>query len=238
MDILYYKSIPNTNTKLLELSKKNAKSWTALWTANQTKGRGYSGNKWNAEPNQNIALSLLIVSELNYDELIYFNQWISNSVASVLKRICNQVYVKWPNDLIIADKKVCGILIETRKRGNEMFIVTGIGLNVNQTNFENTPKASSLRLLTDQEYDLKVILSEILTEFKSTYYQIENKDWIKISEIYESALFKKDELGVFKENNLIFEAIIQGVSPKGELILKMRDGQIRYFAHKAVELLY
>ena len=85
MEIYHFESVPSTNLKLMELSKKNAKSWTAISTFNQTAGKGYSGNQWISESGKNLALSVLIVNELSYSDLIYFNQWLCNSVAEYLK---------------------------------------------------------------------------------------------------------------------------------------------------------
>ena len=238
MEILYYESISNTNYALMELSKKSAKSWTALWTSNQTEGRGYAGNSWLAEPGKNIGLSLLIINELSYMELVFFNQWISNAVAEVLKKYTPEVFVKWPNDIIVSNKKVCGILIETRKSAGKLFIVSGIGLNVNQIDFDNFPKASSLGLITGQTYDLNQMTTDILTVLQENYALIENKCWQEISEKYESQLFKKDELCEFKTEQDFFRADIRGVSNQGELIVEMEDGGLKHFAHKSIELLY
>src|SRR5690606_41820203 len=126
MEIQYYPSIPSTNTAALEMSKKGAKSWTVLWTTEQTQGRGYAGNKWLSQKGENMAFSVLIINNLNYDELIFFNQWVSNTVCEFLQGLSKEVYVKWPNDIVIGNKKVCGILIETYKTDNQMHIVTGV----------------------------------------------------------------------------------------------------------------
>lgn len=238
MFVQYFDSIPNTNSLLMELSKKSAKSWTAVWTAEQTEGRGYTGNRWLSEPGKNIALSLLIINELSYRELVYFNQWIANVVAGVLEQYTDEVFVKWPNDIIILNKKVCGILIETRKFGDKLFIISGIGLNVNQHNFERFPKAGSLSLKTGQTYDLNRIVSDILTALEENYSLIEHKEWQKIRDHYVAHLFQRNELSAFKCEDEIFNAFIKGVSEEGELIVEMENGAVRHFAHKAVELLY
>ncbi|MDD3459542.1 MAG: biotin--[acetyl-CoA-carboxylase] ligase [Weeksellaceae bacterium] len=238
MEILYYKSLANTNTTLLELSKKNAKHLTALWTDNQSEGRGYAGNKWMGRAGENIALSLLTVSDLGYNELVYFNQWISVVVADILKAHTPEIYVKWPNDIIADDNKLCGILIETRRSDNLLYVVSGIGINVNQVHFENQPKAVSLSMLTGQKFDLKKMVSDILAGLVDRYSQIENKDWHNISKAYVDRLYKKNEICSFKSAHGLFEASIEGVSSEGELILKTSDGIERKFVHKSIEMLY
>lgn len=238
MEIIRYKSAESTNSLLLELSKKSAKSWTVIWTSNQTAGKGYAGNEWILEKDKNIALSLLIKCDLAYEELIYFNQWVCNAVAKALADYSDQVFVKWPNDIIIDNKKVSGILIETHKSDGQLNIVVGIGLNVNQINFKNFPKAGSMATQIGKEFDLDVILSALLTELEHSYDWIENKEWDSISKNYHSKLFRIGEWSDFKESNGEFKGIIQGVNRFGQLEVKLEDGEVKRFAHKGIEMFY
>lgn len=238
MEIFHFDSLPSTNSKLLELSKKNAKSWTVVSTFEQTAGKGYSGNQWTSEPNKNIAVSVLIKSELNYSELIYFNQWLCNTVAEYLKRFSDEVYVKWPNDIIIHNKKVCGILIETHRSESQLNIISGIGINVNQTNFKLLPKAGSLSTQSGQQFDLEEILSDLLTELVSSYRQIENREWENIFSNYNQNLFRLNQASEFMIKEEEFEAIIRGVDESGQLILENAAGELMKYPHKSIELIY
>lgn len=238
MEIYHFESLPSTNSKLLELSKKNAKSWTVVSTFEQTAGKGYSGNQWTSEPNKNIAVSVLIKSELNYSELIYFNQWLCNTVAEYLKRFSDEVYVKWPNDIIIHNKKVCGILIETHRSESQLNIISGIGINVNQTNFKLLPKAGSLSTQSGQQFDLEEILSDLLTELVSSYRQIENREWENIFSNYNQNLFRLNQASEFMIKEEEFEAIIRGVDESGQLILENAAGELMKYPHKSIELIY
>lgn len=238
MEILHYDSLSSTNAVLLEMSKKSAKSWTVVWTADQTQGKGYAGNQWNSEKNKNLAVSLLIVSDLNYNSLIYFNQWVCNCVCEFLNKYSDEVYVKWPNDIIIKNKKVCGILIETHKSDNQLNIIIGIGLNINQTNFENLPKAGSLSTQTEQNYVIEEILSGLLTKLENEYGQIENQNWKSIIANYNSKLFRKGKISVFKKENELLNGIIQKVDELGLLKVKLENNEIKSFKHKEIELMY
>lgn len=238
MEIYHFESLPSTNSKLLELSKKNAKSWTVVSTFEQTAGKGYSGNQWTSEPNKNIAVSVLIKSELNYSELIYFNQWLCNTVAEYLKRFSDEVYVKWPNDIIIHNKKVCGILIQTHRSESQLNIISGIGINVNQTNFKLLPKAGSLSTQSGQQFDLEEILSDLLTELVSSYRQIENREWENIFSNYNQNLFRLNQASEFMIKEEEFEAIIRGVDESGQLILENAAGELMKYPHKSIELIY
>ena len=237
MEIHRYESLSSTNSELFELSKKNAKSWTVIWTSHQTEGKGYSGNTWISEPGKNIAVSVLIKSDLNYAELIYFNQWVCNVISDFLSTYTDEVSVKWPNDIIIKNKKVCGVLIETHKIDNQINIITGIGLNVNQTNFDLLPKAGSLATQTQEKYQLEEILSGLLTELEKSYYLVENKDWKTISLDYNKHLFLLNQTSEFIRNGELIGGIIRGVNDEGQLEIEINQ-KIHHFKHKEIELKY
>ncbi|MFV0305647.1 MAG: biotin--[acetyl-CoA-carboxylase] ligase [Moheibacter sp.] len=238
MDVIRYNSISSTNSILLELSKKDAKSWTVVWTSNQIQGRGYAGNEWKSEKDKNIAVSILIKSELTYESLIFYNQWVCNQVHHYLAQFSDEVFVKWPNDILIKKKKVCGILIETYKTDNKLFIITGVGLNVNQSDFEKLPKAGSLLTQTGQKYKLEEILSGLLTELERNYTEIENCQFEKISDEYNKYLFHRNKISVFEREGERFNGIIQSVNEKGQLVVKMENDELYSFNHKEIILYF
>ncbi|MET3732105.1 biotin--[acetyl-CoA-carboxylase] ligase [Moheibacter stercoris] len=238
MEIHKFDTIPSTNSALMDFSKKNAKSWTVFWTSNQTNGRGYSGNHWESNQDQNLAVSVLIKTELTYQELIYFNQWISNVVRKVISSYVPSAFVKWPNDIIAETKKVSGILVETYKHENQMNIVVGVGINVNQTHFGELSKAGSLASITGKNYDIEEILSDFLTEMQASFVQIEQKQWEYIQNTYLTHLFRKDVPSEFLKNQEIFSGIIRGVDSSGLLLVELSNRELKTFQHKEVELIY
>lgn len=238
MEIHKFESIPSTNSALIEFSKKNAKSWTVFWTTNQTDGRGYSGNQWLVQSGQNLAVSVLIKSELAYNELIFFNQWVSNCLQSCLSSHLDQVFVKWPNDIIAQEKKICGVLIETHKVGNELNMIIGMGININQMNFDGISKAGSMASLTHKNFNIEEILSELLTELESKYHQIEQKQWDNILTTYNLNLFRKNIISHFRSNNEDWKGIILEADNNGLLLIQLENGSIKKFQHKEVELIY
>lgn len=238
MEIYYFESVPNTNTALLDLSKKGAKSWTVCWTTDQTQGRGYAGNEWKTEEGKNIAVSFLINRELSYKELICFNQWVCNTICRYLSEFSDEVFAKWPNDVIIRNKKVCGILIETYKSENQLSIVVGIGLNINQNNYSGLPKAGSLFTQTGKEYNIEEILSGLLTEMESSFKQIENKEWKTINLTYNHNLFRLSQVSTFLKDHREFKGIIRGVDEHGRLAVEDHLGRVHFYQHKEIELKY
>lgn len=238
MEIHKFDTIPSTNSALMDFSKKDAKSWTVFWTSNQTNGRGYSGNHWESNKDQNLAVSVLIKTELTYQELIYFNQWISNVVRKVISSYVPSTFVKWPNDIIAETKKVSGILVETYKHENQMNIVVGVGINVNQTHFGELSKAGSLASITGKNYDIEEILSDFLTEMQASFVQIEQKQWDKIHSDYLDYLFRKDRTSEFHIDNEFFNGIIRGVDSNGLLMVELENSEVRSYYHKQIELIY
>ena len=169
MDLIIFDTLPNTNEFLMEMSKKDANSWTVIYAKNQTKGKGYAGNEWKVIVGENLTFSFLLKTAYSFQELIYFNQWISNTICSFLKQFSANVKVKWPNDIILNNKKVCGILIENHRTNGVMNSVIGIGINVNQTDFNHLPKAISLNIATDKKYDIEEILTDLMRGFEKEF---------------------------------------------------------------------
>ena len=239
MKIFRYNTLSSTNSELMELSKKNAKSWTVVWTSHQTQGKGYAGNSWEIEKDKNIAVSVLIKTDLDYAELIYFNFWVSNVLWKFLKGFSDNVSVKWPNDIVLENKKVCGVLIETHKVGNELNIVVGMGLNVNQKDFESLPKAGSMASELHREFDVEEILSGLLTEMRNSFIQIENKNWKEIQLLYNQNLFRRNQISTFMKDQKEFKGIILGVDERGFLEVENLALQKKIlYQHKEIELKY
>lgn len=237
MNIITFESLTSTNDYLMDLSKKNANSWTVIHAINQTNGKGYAGNRWEVNPNQNLTFSLLIKSDLNYQDLIYLNQWVANCIYTSLSQLQSNVSIKWPNDIILNNKKVCGVLIESYRKSEIMHSIIGIGINVNQCDFNHLTKATSLKNESHFDYDIMTIMSDLLQTFEKDYHYIENRNWNQISEFYNSKLFRKDRISQFRINNNLVEGIIRKTTNQGSLIVEI-DGVEKEFLHKQIELIF
>ncbi|GEM52138.1 biotin--[acetyl-CoA-carboxylase] ligase [Empedobacter brevis] len=237
MYLISFDSLPNTNEFLVELSKKDANSWTVIHAKNQTKGKGYAGNEWKVTAGENLTFSFLLKTDYSFQELIYFNEWISNVICLFLKQFHSKSNVKWPNDIILNDKKVCGILIENHRSNGRMNSVIGIGMNVNQTDFNQLPKATSIRKVTDKEYDIEEILAGLMHLFEAEYSILEQKDFNQIHQTYLDNLFRKDENSTFILNGEETNGIIRDVNEAGNLLIEINQ-ELREFKHKEIELLF
>jgi BirA family biotin operon repressor/biotin-[acetyl-CoA-carboxylase] ligase len=152
----------------------------------------------------------------------------------------SKLSIKWPNDILSEDKKICGILIENvikqQSLGNT---IIGVGLNVNQTEFINLPKASSLKLITGNVYDLEEVLYEVIKSLKYYFGILKRADYEGIKTAYEAYLFRKNKPSTFKDNKgLIFSGYIKSVTLSGNLQVLLEDEIIKEFDLKEVALMY
>jgi len=241
MNIIKLNAIDSTNNFLKELSAtQTLDNFTTVVTENQLKGKGQRGATWSSEDGKNLTFSTFINhTSASTNELFAFNIVASIAIVEVLKKHqLSQLHIKWPNDILSENKKICGILIEnTIKSDGSMYSIIGIGLNVNQMAFENLPKASSMAILKNTIFDKEVLLNEVLTSLKQHYNQLQHSDllWKK----YHSYLYKKGTPVAFEDTSKKqFMGIIQGVSSFGKLIVLLEDDIINEYDIKEIQMLY
>ena len=165
---------------------------SVISTYNQTAGRGQRGNSWLSEPHANLTFSIVAKNGFNIKpaDQIVINEMISLAIIDFLSCHGIDARIKWPNDIYVADKKICGILIEHVVRGNSIvYSIIGVGLNVNQKNFDSSLyNPTSILLETGEEqHSLPSLLEELLTIF-NRYLEIYDRD--EIGSLYHSKLRK------------------------------------------------
>lgn len=243
MYIIKLNAIDSTNTYLKEMAAVNLpKNYTVVVAESQTNGRGQMGTFWEAETGKNLTASVFKkLPHFKIEEQFYISMVVSLAICKALKTLkIAQLRIKWPNDILSADKKICGILIENVIKNNKLQgTIIGFGLNVNQKYFDSLPKASSMSLLTGVIYNKDEVLSKVLKQIQSYFELLENKKLDKIKEEYENLLFRKDKPSTFKtSDNVIFSGIIKGVSESGMLNVWTEDEIIKTFDLKDITLLY
>lgn len=168
MRIIRIDSVNSTNTYAKEIANE-IKEDAVIITKKQTNGYGTNNRKWYSDENS-IICSFLIKNKKNTIPLDYSFK-IAVIVSKVINEICNvNSYIKEPNDVYLNNKKLGGILIETRYLSNKLdYVIIGIGLNINQESLQNEIKdiATSLSIETQKKYDKEEIISELIKEFES-----------------------------------------------------------------------
>ena len=243
MNIIKLDAINSTNDYLKTLIQRRfVENFTIIIAENQTNGRGQMGSEWSVEQGKNLTFSVLVkdlLLEINH--IFHLNVAVAVSVVDALSFLeIKDLTIKWPNDIMAEGKKIGGILIENSiKSDGEIFSIVGIGLNVNQKNFEYLPKASSISILKDREFDKHEILATILQNLGRNISLIMNKNTAPIWEKYHTVLYKKNVPMPFENaQGQKFMGIIQNVNQEGKLLIKLEDDSINQFDIRQIKMLY
>ena len=225
---MYVARTNSTNTLLKELLARG--EWPNdekfIYAGYQTAGRGQTGNGWESEEGKNLLCSIPLPPAKN----IYFLN-IAVSVA-IIRLLNEQLTIKWPNDIYWRDKKLAGILLENAIIGSEvMYVIAGIGLNVNQEEFvSDAPNPVSLKQITGKEYDLDQLMKDLYKAVNTVLNESEDVIWSE----YKSHLYRRDGFWPFEDINGGFEARIVDVLPSGEIVLENQQGTKRIYHFKQV----
>jgi BirA family biotin operon repressor/biotin-[acetyl-CoA-carboxylase] ligase len=242
MKLIKLDAIDSTNEFLKGLSnRQELDNFTVVVAEKQTKGKGQMGAVWDSEEGKNLIVSVFIKDPLlNIKQIYNLNIAIATAVVDALE-IYNipEVHIKWPNDIMSYNFKIGGILIENSlKSDGGVSSVVGLGLNINQTNFDNLPKASSLAAICGTYFDKNQLLVSIIEKMKQNIAEIESESEVLWSK-YTNRLFKKGIPMPFKDQyNMNFMGIIQGVSAYGKLQLLLEDDSIVEYSIKEIQMLY
>lgn len=206
-------------------------------TENQTAGKGQRGNVWSAEKGMNLTFSLVVYPKfIPAKDQFLLSQAVSLSLYDFIRTLqIGHVNVKWPNDIMINGKKVCGILIENQLVGSTIELsVIGIGLNVNQTVLP-VPTATSLKNIGGFDFPLNEVLEEVCHCMEVRYQQLRNNLWTDLREDYHQALYWRGEQHTFFSKGQNFSGIIRGTDEHGRLQVEVNN-DLRHFDVK--EILY
>jgi BirA family biotin operon repressor/biotin-[acetyl-CoA-carboxylase] ligase len=177
---------------------------------------------------------------LEINEIFNLNIGVSLAVIAALKKNnIPDLSIKWPNDILSANKKIGGILIENSiKSDGTILSIVGLGLNVNQTNFEGLPKASSLAVVTGKELDKEELLLEIITNLEVNVAESKQNS-ASLRQQFVDLLYKKGiPMPFTNQKEEKFMGIIQGISLVGRLLVLLEDDSVAEFDIKEIQMLY
>ena len=194
----------------------------AWFTHEQTAGKGQRGKGWETEPRKNIAMSLVLQPEsLHAKQQFYLSAAIALACFEFFSGYAgDETKIKWPNDLFWRDRKAGGVLIENVFHGKKWkWAIAGIGININQTNFDKSIKAPvSLKQITGKEFDTVVLAKELYALLIKKISGLNAKSADKILEDYNQHLYKLNKNVTLKKDEISFETVIKAVSPEGRLL--------------------
>ena len=203
--------------------------------AYQTAGKGCGSNSWESERGKNLTFSMLIHPEnIPANEQFRITEITSVAMCETLKRYgCKEVSIKWPNDIYVGDKKICGMLIENRLQGSTIKdSIIGIGLNVNQREFlSDAPNPVSLHQLLGHETDREALLKTFLDAFDNAYNSKTT------CSTYKEMLYRKGKHCLYEDKTGRFTATLTDVMPDGRLLLVDQERREHIYAFKEVQFI-
>jgi BirA family transcriptional regulator, biotin operon repressor / biotin---[acetyl-CoA-carboxylase] ligase len=241
MIVIKLDATKSTNDYLKALAKeKPLENFTTVIAKNQTKGKGQMGATWVSEDGKNLTMSVLVKDVLSsHDAIFSLNVAVAVAIIKVLQELkIPKVSIKWPNDIMADSKKVGGILIEsTMKSDGSTISIIGIGINCNQTNFVNLPKATSLVLESQQEIVPEILMEKIVKMLQKQIAIIPTQA-VFLWQQYHELLFKKGVPMVFETTNgNRFMGIVERVTQEGKLELLLEDDSKVSFGIKEIQML-
>ena len=229
MKIEKFDSVESTNKYCEALDLTEVEDFTCFWTLEQTAGIGQQGNRWHAEPGKNLTFSLVLhPSFLPADRQFQLTECLSLALVDFLSifNFHSSVSIKWPNDIYVAGKKICGTLVSTRLQGHRIAsAICGIGININQTAFPDwIPNPTSLTLLTGKEFDLEPLLHQLLECIRNRYNDLRIDRNLEAE--YLSHLLNLNTPAHYRYRDEVITATITGVDSYGRLLLTVDDGRL------------
>ena len=234
MKITHFKNIDSTNSYLQNLLDKGEDvADNVVVTDFQTSGKGQGRNVWQSENGKNLLFSIALdMSFLKAEDQFLLTQMVSVAMINVLKKYLPEenIFIKWPNDIYFNDRKIAGILIKNEIKGMMLGTsIIGIGLNVNQTDFdESLPNPISMKMITGKDYDLEEVLMEVAksqsrrdAELQRQQSTVNSQQLIANS--YINHLYRYNQWAFYEHEGEVKEMMITGYDRFGRLILKEKN---------------
>ena len=211
----------------------------AIRAHSQTAGRGQRGRSWQAVPGQSLLFSLITTPPFALPQQFLFAALSATAVASTVRQLAPgvKVHIKWPNDIIINDKKAGGILIENVIRGSQWaHAVIGLGLNVLQPSLPpDLPHATSLLITTGHQFSVSQVAALIRQAVLQALAHPPLPEAIMTA--YNQYLYKAAEPQSFSQDGQSFSATVQSVTHSGQLLLHLPGGT-QAFTHGQLNWLW
>ena len=240
--IIKLNEVDSTNSYAQNLITSNKHTEGTIVLADfQTSGRGQGSNGWESEKSSNILMSLIIMPHfLTPTQQFYLNMAVSLAVSNAVREVADiKAIIKWPNDILVNQKKIAGILIRNTidsKRINSSVI--GIGLNVNQTKFQDhvlTP--TSLLLETGVKKELTEVFDFLILKLRNYYDMLSENKFEKLKSLYLSELlFYKQEILLRHFDHGEIKGVLSDLTEFGELLVLTENG-LMTFNHDQVRII-
>lgn len=224
-EVLYFDTIDSTNTKAQELAEKGYPSGTLVVADKQESGKGRRGRSWVSPSGTGIFMTLMIKPDINPNNASMLTLVAALAVAKAITSVTGEeAMIKWPNDIVVNSKKVCGILTEMNAQFDYINnIVVGIGINVHNESFpeEISQMASSLMIEAGgKRFHRAQIIAETMSYFEQYYDTfLKTQDLSALVKEYDELLVNRNKSVRVLDPKEPFDGKAMGITPKGELIV-------------------
>jgi len=244
---LFLHEVESTNTYAMNLLRNvNPIEGTIVYTDNQTQGKGQRGALWTSKIGQNMTVSVILKPQfLSIDNTFYLSKISALAVYDVLTDILvNSQYdikIKWPNDILVNQRKIAGILIENNFTTHSIqYSVIGVGLNINQQEFGDFERAAiSLKLLLNEDIDRKMVMELFFQKLEKWYLKLKEQKFDLIDKTYLNYLFGMGQIIDFEDSQKNkFKGKVVGVSRDGKLQIENSDLTVKNFDIKELKFVF
>lgn len=223
-EIFYFPSIDSTNTKANQLAEEGYPTGTLVVAERQESGKGRRGRNWASPEGNGIFMTLILKPEINPNNASMLTLVAALAVSKAITKCTGRpAGIKWPNDIVMNGKKVCGILTEMSAQFDYVnHIVIGIGINVHNESFpeELSHMATSLYLESKEHFNRAALIEEILEQFEDYYaVYLKTEDLSGLVKEYDISLVNRNQQVKVLDPKEPFEGKAMGITPRGELIV-------------------
>lgn len=236
-----YKEVDSTNIVAKAKARDGAKEGTVVIANSQSRGKGRLGKTWESPAGKGIWMSIVARPRIPIQEVSGITLVAGLAICKTIRRTTQlPAYIKWPNDIVVNGKKVCGILTEMSAEIDQVnYVVIGIGINVNTTSFpkELHKTATSLKIESGQDYMRKDIIAELLMAFEAYYDQYtKGKGLSEILDQYkELCITLKNDVRIINKNEEYWAKPVD-IDDTGALIIDKKDGTRKRIASGEVSV--
>lgn len=240
--ISYFQELHSTNSYVKSLSADEIEHGSLCITDNQTRGRGQYERNWESETGKNLTFSLVFTPPTT-ERFHVLTLACALALVEYLNEIVKEnpcASIKWPNDVVLQNKKIAGLLTESMFNGNKLDrLVIGIGLNVNQEKFspELKEKATSVRLEKEESVAREKLLADLLSRIEYSYHLWDRRKTDLLKSINQNIVGYGQWVGL-KVNDELREGTFKllGINETGKLLLLNKDGGIESFSYEQIRL--
>ncbi len=239
--IIRFDSIDSTSNFVAKsLMSGTYEAGSVILAQYQTSGRGQRDSIWQSSAKENLLISFAVPC----DSLAFHQQFLLAKAISVAvhqfltKTIPTDVKIKWPNDILVGDKKISGLLIETKQVDGKRFAIIGLGLNINQSSFPGELKATSLAIELGQKVATQNVAMSVIGEINRYLNPVLNGNYDEIRQAFLEHMYGKDTWIRCKSDSKEFLGKIMDIDDSGVLLIKSKLGRSESYRAKEIQIIY